>query len=178
MNLNREDGGRRKYLLVEMGEHFHTVILPRIKKVAFCAKWKDGKPVLPSPHSEGGEGGTSGMSQFVKYYALEQYEETLRRAHYADGDLFDDPHQDPYHAYVFLRDRKLLDGLEIDRQAGRARFYPERLYPDIDLAETLSHLKGKWIRRITREFVEFEDGERAGLSDPDWEAFKPMIWWG
>jgi hypothetical protein len=57
------------------------------------------------------------------------------------------------------------------------RFHPERLYPDIDLAETLSHLRGKWIQRITADTVEFEDGERMSLTDPDWQTLKPMIWW-
>ncbi len=85
MNLNHEDDGHRKYILVEMGEHFYTVILPRIKKVAFNSKWKEGKAVF-----EKGEGG---MSQFVKYYELEQYEEVLRRARYADADLFDNPYE-------------------------------------------------------------------------------------
>ena len=100
MNLNRADGGRRKYILVEMGEHFNTVILPRIKKVAFSDKWKDGKA----------SGGT-GMSHFVKYYDLESYEDVLRRARYADADLFNNPYDDPYHSYVFLRDLKLLEAL-------------------------------------------------------------------
>ena len=35
INLNREDGGRRKYILVEMGEYFDTVLVPRIKKVVY-----------------------------------------------------------------------------------------------------------------------------------------------
>ena len=43
INLNRADGGRRKYILVEMGDHFNTVILPRVKKAVFSDKWKDGK---------------------------------------------------------------------------------------------------------------------------------------
>jgi hypothetical protein len=41
INLNREDGGRRKYILVEMGEYFDTVLVPRIKKVAYSKDWKD-----------------------------------------------------------------------------------------------------------------------------------------
>ena len=169
MNLNREDGGSRKYILVEMGDHFYDVIIPRIKKVAFHSKWKDGKPVF--------EEGESGISQFVKYYELEQYEETLQKVRYNDADLFDDPNQDPYHAYVFLRDLKLLDSLELDQESDQVHFHPERLYPDMDLAETLSHLRGKWIKRITEEFVEFTDGEKMSLIDPDWETLKPMIWW-
>jgi adenine-specific DNA-methyltransferase len=169
MNLNRQDGGRRKYILVEMGDHFHDVILPRIKKVAFCSKWKDGQPVFDE--------GESGMRQFVKYYSLESYEEALQKVHYEDADLFDDPSQDPYHSYVFLRDKKLLESVEADLEADQVRFHPERLYPDIDLAETLSHLTGKWIKGISEDYVEFEDGQRMSLSDPDWATLKPMVWW-
>ena len=44
INLNREDKGKRKYILVEMGEYFDTVLKPRIEKVVFSEKWKDGKP--------------------------------------------------------------------------------------------------------------------------------------
>ncbi|HPA34590.1 MAG TPA: hypothetical protein PLV24_13565, partial [Anaerolineaceae bacterium] len=55
--------------------------------------------------------------------------------------------------------------------------HPERLYPDIDLAETLSQRRGKWIKRITAEYVEFQDGERLSLLEPDWEVLKPLIWW-
>ena len=114
---------------------------------------------------------------FFKYYELEQYEDVLRRAHYEDATLFNDPSQDPYHAYVFRPDLKLLESLEADAQANTVHFHPERLYPDIDLAETLSHLRGKWIQRITADTVEFEDGERMSLTDPDWQTLKPMIWW-
>ena len=45
INLNRQDGGRRKYIMVEMADYFDTVILPLIKKVIFSDKWKDGKPI-------------------------------------------------------------------------------------------------------------------------------------
>jgi adenine-specific DNA-methyltransferase len=169
MNLNRGDGGKRKYILVEMGDHFNTVILPRVKKVAFNSKWKDGKPVFSKEES--------GISHFVKYYELEQYEEVLQKARYADSDLFEDPNQDPYHNYVFKPDLKLLHSLEIAPDAEKVYFHSELLYPDIDLAETLSHLRGKWIKHITKEFVEFEDGEQMSLIDPDWQTLKPMIWW-
>lgn len=66
INLNRQDGGRRKYILVEMADYFDTVLLPRIKKVVFCEEWKDGKP-----------NGGQGISHFLKYHYLEQYEDTL-----------------------------------------------------------------------------------------------------
>jgi len=166
MNLNREDGGRRKYILVEMGDHFHTVILPRIKKIAFSNSWKGGQ-------ANGGQG----LSQFVKYYDLEQYEDVLHRAHYADADLFDNPYETPYQRYIFLRDVKMLDALDMDAEQNTVHLHLERLYPDIDLAETLSQRRGKWIRRITPEYVEFQDGERLSLTDPDWQIVKPLIWW-
>jgi len=44
VNLNREDGGRRRFVVVEMAEYFDTVLLPRIAKVTYTPEWKDGKP--------------------------------------------------------------------------------------------------------------------------------------
>ncbi len=164
----------RKWLGVEMGEHFYTVVLPRMKKVLAYDKSGISKEV--KDYHGGG---------FFKYYELEQYEDVLRRTHYEDSDLFHDPSQDPYHAYVFRPDLKLLESLEADAETNTVHFHSERLYPDpakpygtsIDLAETLSHLRGKWIKRITAEYVEFEDGEQMSLTDPDWQTLKPMIWW-
>lgn len=67
MMLNAEDGGNRKYILVEMGEYFAKVTLPRIKKVVYSAEWKDGKP----------KNRTSGVSHIMKYMSLESYEDAL-----------------------------------------------------------------------------------------------------
>ncbi len=64
--LNREDGGSRKYILVEMGEYFDTVLVPRIKKVVYSKDWKNGKPVS-----------REGISHMFKYIRLESYEDTL-----------------------------------------------------------------------------------------------------
>jgi len=108
-NLNRLDNGKRKYLLVEMGEHFNTAILPRVKKVAFSDKWKDGKA------QEG-----RGISHFVKYFELEQYEDTLRKAQYEDAPLFAGT-QDTYTSYAFLRDLKLLDAVKVDKKANKVK---------------------------------------------------------
>lgn len=66
INLNREDEGRRKYILVEMGTYFDTVTKPRIQKVIYSRDWKDGKPVS-----------RTGSSHCFKYLRLEQYEDTL-----------------------------------------------------------------------------------------------------
>ncbi len=66
INLNRKDGGKRKYILCEMGEYFDTVTKPRIQKVIYSKDWKDGKPVS-----------REGSSHCFKYIRLEQYEDTL-----------------------------------------------------------------------------------------------------
>jgi adenine-specific DNA-methyltransferase len=67
INLNREDGGNRKYVLVEMGDYFDTVLVPRIKKVICSKDWKDGKPTARH----------TGISHCFKYIRLESYEDTL-----------------------------------------------------------------------------------------------------
>ena len=66
MNLNRADRGRRTYILVEVGDHFDNVLLPRLKKVVYSSDWRDGKPVS-----------RQGISQLFKYIRLESYEDTL-----------------------------------------------------------------------------------------------------
>ena len=66
INLNREDSGSRKYILVEMGEYFDSVTKPRIQKVIYSDSWKDGKPTTKN-----------GISQIFKYFKLESYEDTL-----------------------------------------------------------------------------------------------------
>ncbi len=67
INLNRDDGGNRKYILVEMGTYFDTVLKPRIQKVIYSANWKAGKP----------QDIDSGISHIFKYMRLESYEDTM-----------------------------------------------------------------------------------------------------
>lgn len=45
IDLNREDGIQRKFLLVEMGDYFETIIQPRIQRLMYSPTWKDGTPV-------------------------------------------------------------------------------------------------------------------------------------
>ncbi|MDP2822118.1 MAG: DNA methyltransferase [Sulfuritalea sp.] len=72
INLNREDGGRRKFILVEMGDYFDTVLLPRIKKVTFAPEWKDGKPKRLATPEE-----AERSPRIVKVVRLESYEDAL-----------------------------------------------------------------------------------------------------
>jgi len=81
IDLNREDGGDRKYILVEMGEYFDTVLMPRIQKVVFAEKWKDGVPQFD------GNGESSGVSHIFKYQRLESYEDALNNIELTKPDL-------------------------------------------------------------------------------------------
>lgn len=175
LNLNRSDGGKRKYILVEASHYFYTVLLPRIKKLVFSNTWKDGKPVKSG----------KGTSHFLKYFAFEQYEDTLRRAVYLNDSVdridqpafFDNPNESPFSTYVFLRDKKMLDSVKADYAANKIRVDFSQLYEGIDLAETLSHLKGKFIRRITDSTVEFMDGETVDFKNLDYRDILRLVWW-
>jgi adenine-specific DNA-methyltransferase len=72
INLNRADGGRRRFILVEMADYFHTVLLPRIKKVTYTPEWKDGKPRRVATTEE-----TERSPRIIKYIRLESYEDAL-----------------------------------------------------------------------------------------------------
>ena len=80
INLNREDGGKRKFILVEMGDYFDTVLLPRIKKVTFAPEWKDGKPERMAKPEEAKRG-----PRIVKYMRLESYEDALNNIDFDAG---------------------------------------------------------------------------------------------
>jgi adenine-specific DNA-methyltransferase len=67
ISMMREDSIERKYVLVEMGEHFNSVLKPRISKVIYSDSWKDGKPLSRN----------TGVSHMYKYIRLESYEDTL-----------------------------------------------------------------------------------------------------
>ena len=79
IHRNREDGGRREFILVEAGDHFNTVLLPRIKKVTFSPEWRDGKPQRQATAEE-----IKRSPRIIKYIRLESYEDVL------DGIEFDD----------------------------------------------------------------------------------------
>ena len=53
-------------MLVEIGRHFDTIILPRIKKAVYSSDWKNGKPVSRAR-----------VSQVFKSVRLESYEDSM-----------------------------------------------------------------------------------------------------
>lgn len=80
INLNREDGDLRKFILVEMGQYFDTVLLPRIKKVTYTPEWKDGRPKRVATAEE-----VERSPRIVKYLRLESYEDALNNIAFDDA---------------------------------------------------------------------------------------------
>ena len=163
---------KRKWIGVEMGEHFWTVVLPRMKKVlaydkSGISKEKDVK----DKYNERNAGG------FFKYYEIEQFEDTLAKMVYEDLDPLFITGKSIYEQYIFMRDKRMSDVLEMDYEKGNVRVDLSKLDDNIDIAETLSNLLGKWIKRITKDSVEFEDGTSVSLVQPDYKLIKPLIWW-
>ena len=167
----------RKWIGVEMGEHFHTVILPRMKKVVSGHQ---------SGISKSKEITYTGGGAF-KYYTLEQYEETLRNSRYQDGEQLElDSMKSPFEQYVFFGDDKLAHAAQMLKN-GDLEINIQDLYPDIDIAESLSNVLGKPIRRLSADTVTFTDGTTektnpATMTEEEKRHFisliKPYLWWG
>ena len=165
----------RKWLGVEMGEHFHCVILPRMKKVLGYDKTGISKDV--KDYQGGGA---------FKYYTLEQYEEALKNAHYADGEQLElDSDKSPFAQYVFFSDDKLAHVAKRDKDTINIAL--DDLYPDIDIGESLANILGKTIRSRTADKITFADGSEekinpATMTEDEKREFialiKPYLWWG
>jgi adenine-specific DNA-methyltransferase len=162
LTLNKEDGGNRKYILVEMGDYFDTVTKPRIEKVAYSSNWKDGKPL-----------DTDGQSHIFKYMILEQYEDTLDNIEFLGKDgrvqqtLFSvrdymlhyflnfETKESPCRLNVDSMATPFAYTLKVRRDSGFDQFPADKdgfREVTVDLVETFNYLLGLHvIRRITRE---------------------------
>jgi adenine-specific DNA-methyltransferase len=69
---NREDAGRRRFLLVEMGEYFEDLILQRISRAIYAPEWKDLAPKREPTKDE-----VERTPRLVKVLRLEGYEDAL-----------------------------------------------------------------------------------------------------
>lgn len=76
LNLNRQDNGKRKYILIEIGHHFDTALKPRIVKAVYAEKWKDAKPISRD----------SRLSHIIKYQRIESYEDTLNNIEFTQRE--------------------------------------------------------------------------------------------
>jgi adenine-specific DNA-methyltransferase len=151
--LNRQDGGSRKYALVEQGEYFETVTKPRIQKVVYSADWKDGKATAPE----------TGTSHAFKILKLESYEDTLNNLelHRTEAqqsllDMLPESAQEDYLLRYLLDIESrgsLLSVQHFERPfdcklkvtVDSAGAYEER---SIDLVETFNYLIGLRVKHI------------------------------
>lgn len=164
INLNREDkeNGKRKYILVEMGEYFDTVTKPRIEKVIYSKDWKDGKPVS-----------REGSSHIFKYIRLESYEDTLNNVEFSKPLVIDDFLQNEYltkykiqkeaeNSKIYLPAEVFYNPFEFQLKITRKN---ESRVQKIDLLETFNFLIGLQVNNIyTKKYnAEFKTMEHGRL---------------
>ncbi len=153
VNFNRADGGSRRFILVEMGDYFDTVLVQRIKKVIYSKEWNGGRPVS-----------REGVSQMFKYIRLESYEDALTSIEVArtsgQADLIS-RHKDFREDYLlrYMLDTEsrnsasLLNCIEIVDPFNyalnvRNQSLGEMEQAKVDLVETFNYLLGLHVKRI------------------------------
>ncbi|MGL2466137.1 site-specific DNA-methyltransferase [Helicobacter pylori] len=124
---------KRKYIGIEMGEHFESVILPRLKKV--IGGFKSG--VLKEFNGGG----------VVKVYELESYEEILRKIKYEDNDK---PlaYEEQYSDLVECKEHSYTLNVEALENMG------------VDIKETLENLHGVGVEFFNEKVVKFKENDK------------------
>jgi adenine-specific DNA-methyltransferase len=162
INLNREDGGQRKFILVEMADYFDTVLLPRIKKVTLTPEWKNGKPKRIATPEEARR-----SPRIIKIIRLESYEDALNNLTFDEQggkqalELFKDDYLLSYMLKWETRHSETLLNVE---QLQSPFSYKLHIYRDgeirertVDLPETFNYLLGLDVQ--TRRIYN-DDGQR------------------
>ncbi|BAW65042.1 site-specific DNA-methyltransferase [Helicobacter pylori] len=124
---------KRKYIGIEMGEHFDSVILPRLKKV--IGGFKSG--VAKEFHGGG----------VMKVYALESYEQILRKIKYEDNDkplAYDEQYSD----LVECKNESYTLNLNALEKMG------------VDTKETLENLWGLKVEFFNEKVVKFKGNDK------------------
>jgi adenine-specific DNA-methyltransferase len=149
INLNREEGSDRRYVLVEMSDYFDTMIRPRIQRLVFSSEWKDGVPEE-----------NDGVSHLIKYQRLESYEDALNNIRLETPDtpqqqLFEEDMEDYVEGYMLdfeaeesaslLPEETFSDPFshELEIEENGASREPT----DVDLVETFHYLIGADVRK-------------------------------
>ena len=165
INLNREDGGRRKFILVEMGEYFDTVLLPRIKKAVYTPEWRNGQPRRAATPEE-----AERSPRIIKYQTLESYEDALDSIEFEPPPVGQPPVEeilgDEYVLKYMLRwetkgSATLLNAGELTRPFSyrlHVHSNGEQRERTVDLPETFNWLLGLKVR--TRQAYYDDAGRR------------------
>ena len=171
--IGRETKAAHRYILVEQGAYFDTVVKPRILKVVYSADWKDGKPTTPE----------TGISHCFKVIKLESYEDTLNnlqlRRTSAQGDLLNTLPQQAKDDYLlnYLLDVESRGSLLSVEDFKKPFDYTLNVAVDsagafeprkIDLVETFNYLIGLCVKHIVSNveegFVRVEGSLPSGQS--------------
>ncbi|MEM3290876.1 MAG: site-specific DNA-methyltransferase, partial [Candidatus Micrarchaeaceae archaeon] len=163
MKLNKEDNGKRKFILIEMADYFDTVIIPRIKKVAYSFNWKNGKPQ-----------DNDGIGIFCKYNQLEQFEDILSVRKYDEKEC---ENKKQFKDSIFMFDKKLLSCVNTKEDKVKVSF--ENIYSntDIDWIDSISLSNGLQIKEIRQEYVLFSNKMKIKKDDIDINLVKNLIFW-
>ncbi|MGL2799065.1 site-specific DNA-methyltransferase [Helicobacter pylori] len=124
---------KRKYIGIEMGEHFDSVILPRLKKV--IGGFKSGAA------KEFNGGGV------VKVYELESYEEILRKIKYEDK-IKPLAYDEQYSDLVECKNESYTLNVEALEKMG------------VDIKETLENLHGVGVEFFNEKVVKFKGNDK------------------
>lgn len=169
IDLNREDKGSRKYVLIEMGDHYHDLLLPRIKKVIYSPDWRKGSPTSFD----------KGISHCFKYMRLESYEDTLNNIELQEarsGDMYDTMMQEQY-LLKYMLDIESRGSI-INTDSFRKPFdYRLKIAVDssgasesrkVDLVETFNYLLGLCVesqeRHIDKGYIMVEGKMKNGAT--------------
>jgi len=165
INLNREDGGRRKFILVEMADYFDTVLLPRIKKVTFTPEWKDGKPRRMATAEE-----AERSPRIVQYIRLESYEDALNNISFDDASGQMALQFDDYLLQYMLRwETRASETLLNVEKLARPFDYKLHIHADgqtrerlVDIPETFNYLLGLHVQTRRVYYLPSPPGRGAG----------------
>jgi len=160
INLNREDGGQRKFILVEVEDYFDSVLVPRIKKASFSPEWKDGKPQRLATKME-----AERTPRIIKYVRMENYEDALNNIEFDDASGQRALKFDDYLLKYMLRWETRASATLLNTQQLSSPFgYSLNIYREgqtkpvqVDLAETLNYLLGL---HVAKRLVFHDDNRR------------------
>jgi adenine-specific DNA-methyltransferase len=125
----------RKFLLSEMGDHFHTVLKPRVARLMFSPHWKLGSP-----------GAAHRRRHIVKVQRLEQYEDVVSNL-YTSWDDAAIPSGVPLR-YLYRPDQNAVrQSLNLAAPlANTIKAGQDGAMQTVDLLETWALLQGYWVR--------------------------------
>lgn len=172
----------RKWLGIEMGEHFYSVVIPRLKKI--IAGFQSG--ISKECDYKGGG--------VFRYYELESYEEALNHCEYVleckepqkvenKNDYKGKDYAKAKTILDYRKSRKLIDKLSKGDSVCLDMHTEYR--EEFDIFQSMANLMGWKIKRLFLdskgiESCEFDNGEILNLESIDlakYPKLKNLIWW-